>query len=138
MYDVGVHGEASIITIAMSFWSRKPKYAATGRKIPARTTSFISDAAIVGLIFASAFLPSNVAPIEISASGEAITARLFIVLSIILGKFIFKNDAARPKKIPIIIGFLSIFISACLIRLLSPKFSLLLLSNVKIITANIL
>ena len=42
MYDVGVHGEASIITIAMSFWSRKPKYAATGRKIPARTTSFIS------------------------------------------------------------------------------------------------
>jgi len=44
------------------------------------------DAAIVGRIFASAFLPSNPAPIVMSARGVAICATLFTVLSTITGK----------------------------------------------------
>ena len=116
IYAVGVHGDASIIVIAMSSWSRKPNFIASGTNIAASPISFIKDAVTVGFIFASAFLPSKDAPIDISARGDAIAARFERVLSTILGKSILKKEAVRPRKIPIIIGFLSIFTSAFLIR----------------------
>src|SRR5574344_1260847 len=71
-------------------------------------TSLIVVAITVGFNFAIAFLPSNPAPITISANGDVITARLLTVLSIIFGNVTSKYDRIIPAKILRMIGFLHI------------------------------
>ena len=104
-----------MIRIAIIFSPPNPIQTATGRKMSGWITNLIRDAAIVGLIFASAFLPSNPAPIVISASGVAICATLLTVLLIIVGNSIPKSPTINPAKMPRMIGFLAIPIHASLI-----------------------
>ena len=70
------------------------------------------NAAMVGLILASAFLPSNPAPIVIRASGVAICATLLIVLSMMTGKSSRSSAAISPVKMPSMIGFFAMLIHA--------------------------
>lgn len=63
---------------------------ASGINTAARPINLIKDAPKVGLIFASASLPRNVAPIEISANGEVITPIFDIVFLTIPGNLILK------------------------------------------------
>ena len=85
---------------------------------------------MVGLIFAKAFFPSNPAPITISAKGVAMEAILLMVLSINTGNSRCSNEVAAPNTIPIMIGFLQMFLNAFLI-FLSSSFDA---SNVSTIT----
>ena len=107
---------------------------ASGINTAARPINLIKDAPKVGLIFASASLPRNVAPIEISANGEVITPIFDIVFLTIPGNLILKNDAIIPSTIPMMIGFVNTPIHA----LRMPFLSASLLVKVKMMTAKIL
>lgn len=85
-----MHGDANIIMMASSFWSRNPSQTARGRKIAHRPINFRKEAAAVGFSFATALRPSKDAPMEISASGEAIVPRFWMALWNICGGAIWK------------------------------------------------
>ena len=87
---------------------------ATGRNTAASPTSLINVPTTVGLIFLIAFLPSNPAPIHISAIGVAVCDIFAIVLSIIAGKSILRSEATSPARIPIIIGLVIMLYKAFL------------------------
>ena len=135
IYTEGVAGEDNIIISATSCWSRKPSLTATGRNIAGIIIVFINDAAIVGLILEIAFFPSKPAPIATRASGDAITEKLCIVLSRIVGSFNLRREAITPIIILIIIGFFIILINDCFIAF--APFSVFP-STVRTITAKIL
>ncbi|OLR61061.1 hypothetical protein BHF69_12605 [Anaerostipes sp. 992a] len=98
------------IAIMDSPW--KPRYMAIGKKSTGRTKSLIMVATMVGLILASAFLPSNPAPTKSNPRGVAVTARLLMHLSMTFGKSMCKNEKGSPAKIPRIIGFFKILMMA--------------------------
>ena len=104
---LAVVGAPSIIRIATIFSSRKPSMAAIGKKIAGMIKSFVKEQISVGFIFASAFLPSNPAPRPIKASGVANTEKLCKVLFKINGISILVMEITRPRKMPIIIGFVA-------------------------------
>ena len=81
MYELGVVGEPSIITIAINFWSLNPSAIAMGRNITDHPTSFNAVAMTAGFTFSIAFPISKLPPIANSARGVVIFARLPIVLS---------------------------------------------------------
>ena len=104
-------GDASIISIAINFSSRKPKYIAKGIKIIGCKTNLIFDAIKEGLIFFMDFLPSKERPTVKSANGVAIDPKLDIDLLMINGNLISRYEAKIPANIANIIGFLQISIA---------------------------
>ena len=96
------------------------------------------DAAMVGAIFASAFLPSNPAPMVISAKGVAICATLLTVLFTSVGNWIPSSPTISPARILKMIGFLHILIPACRIFAFLSIPVLSFASNVSTITEKIL
>ena len=101
--------------MATSSLPRKPVIMANGKKISGRITNLIMVAVIVGLIFARALRPSNVAPTTRSAIGLAVPPMLLITFNGMYGIGIRQNAKTQPARIPIIIGFLITFIKAFLI-----------------------
>ena len=81
---------------------------------------------------ASAFLPSNSAPIMRSAIGVAVTATFEITFKGISGIVILKNENGIPAKIPNIIGLVITFLIVVFTKF--PSFFLFLDPNVNIIT----
>ena len=112
IYPVTVAGEPSITIIATSASFLKPSFSANGRKTSGKPINFIKVATQVGAIFLIACFPLNVAPTTKSAIGVAVCAIKETVLVAICGSSIPQIENGKPKKIPQIIGFLAMLISA--------------------------